>query len=102
MQKAKRTQLATPFIVHDTPLAQAPWTVEPCNELRDTWTVRTSQGLVISPIFGKRNAYCVAGSVTMLAKLEAITEVVERGGIAAKSQLRKLAAEGIASATPPS
>ena len=59
-------------VVWDLPLTPAPWTVEPHTPQRDLWTVRTSFGLVIGPIFGKRNAHAVAKAPATLPALEHI------------------------------
>jgi hypothetical protein len=75
--KRTRTQARDPLVQWDNPLTPPPWTVEPHTPARDLWTVRTSLGLVIGPIFGKINADTIARAPRMLAVLQRIKAQVD-------------------------
>lgn len=55
-----------PIVIHNTPITPAPWEFYqwggPDAEARDLWMVRISLGLVIGPIFGKKNAQLIAAA----------------------------------------
>jgi hypothetical protein len=80
-----------------------PYQVEAQDEVRDLWMIRSADGLVIGPIFGRGTADLLAAAPTMLAACKRSLELIEACGFGgsnarAEKRMEKYLADVIRSA----
>jgi hypothetical protein len=57
-----------------------PYEVEEHDAVRDLWRIRTAQGLIIGPIYGRGTAELMAAAPTMLAACKRSLELIKDCG----------------------